>query len=159
MSNLPEDKNKHLKAKAVAMLAVREMSRVEVFKKLRDIYKDEVSTAQINDVLDGLEKLGFLSDERYAHTQARSKIARYGDQRIKYELQRKGISPEMALEAIKQENVPEGIRARALWEKKFGELPKDQKERARQFRYFASRGFSISTISKLLRGSTDYEDF
>lgn len=154
-----EVQKKLLKAKAITVLAKREFSRVELFRKLKDIFKSEVQTQLINEVLDELEGLNYLSDERYAQSQTHQKISRYGDQKIKYELRRKGIDSEKAQAAIDQENVPEEVRAKALWERKFGSLPKDQKERAKQFRYFASRGFSAKTISKLLRSSIDYDDF
>ncbi len=47
-------------------------------------------------------------------------------------------------------------RAKTLWERKFGEVPEDQKkERARQFRFLASRGFSFKTINQIIKGDGD----
>jgi regulatory protein len=41
--------------------------------------------------------------------------------------------------------------AREVWLKKFGVLPQDQKEKAKQVRFLQSRGFSMVVIFKVLR--------
>jgi len=43
-------------------------------------------------------------------------------------------------------------RAQELWQRKFGALAQDQKERARQYRFLASKGFSADVVSKIVGG-------
>jgi regulatory protein len=38
-----------------------------------------------------------------------------------------------------------------LWQRRYGQLPASDREKARQVRYLQARGFSVSAILKLLR--------
>lgn len=51
---------------------------------------------------------------------------------------------------LKQNEESEYDRALVLWKRKFGEPPEDYKERAKQIRFLASRGFTFKTIEKVL---------
>jgi len=39
-----------------------------------------------------------------------------------------------------------------LWLRKFGALATEQKERARQYRFLASKGFSTDVVSRVVAG-------
>ncbi len=41
--------------------------------------------------------------------------------------------------------------ARDVWQRKFGALPQDDKEKAKQVRFLQSRGFALDVIFKVLR--------
>ncbi|MDP1940194.1 MAG: RecX family transcriptional regulator [Gallionella sp.] len=41
--------------------------------------------------------------------------------------------------------------ARGVWQRKFGILPQDDKEKARQIRFLQTRGFGFDAIFKVLR--------
>ncbi len=41
--------------------------------------------------------------------------------------------------------------ATALWQRRFGVLPKNDREKARQVRFLQARGYSITTALKVLR--------
>ncbi|MFN5807468.1 MAG: recombination regulator RecX, partial [Burkholderiales bacterium] len=45
----------------------------------------------------------------------------------------------------------EESRARQLWERRFREVALDPKERLRQMRFLASRGFSHDVIRRIVR--------
>ena len=60
------------------------------------------------------------------------------------------MSREIAEEALKQNEESEYDRALVLWKRKFGEPPEDYKERAKQIRFLASRGFTFKPIEKVL---------
>ena len=77
-----------------------------------------------------------------------ARSARYGDRKLFWNLQRDGVSREIAEEALKQNEESEYDRALVLWKRKFGEPPEDYKERAKQIRFLASRGFTFKTIEK-----------
>jgi regulatory protein len=45
--------------------------------------------------------------------------------------------------------------ARAVWRKKFGALPADAKERARQQRFLLGRGFPADVVRRVVGGEED----
>jgi SOS response regulatory protein OraA/RecX len=49
----------------------------------------------------------------------------------------------------------EAVRAKALWEKRFGRPPADLAERAKQVRYMMARGFSRSVVSRIIAGADE----
>ena len=149
------ERTKQIKFKAVAFLAKRERSRLGLFKKLKEQFSEEGDAELINSVLDELEQNKYLSDERFARFRVLTRSSRYGDKRLSWELSRENVDPEVVKEVISANEVPEFDRAKAIWDRKFGELPDNPKEKARQIRFLASRGFSFKTIEKIMRGSAD----
>ena len=83
------------------------------------------------------------------------RAAKLGTQRIRQELQSKGLAPEAVLQAVEQLRATEVERAREVWRKKFGEPPADAAERAKQMRFLASRGFGGESIRKVVAGACD----
>ena len=86
---------------------------------------------------------------------------RYGNRRVAQELRQQGVDAD-AITAAMEQTEPEIDRARAVWQRKFGEAPADYKEKARQIRFLAARGFSFDVISKILSeagSSADEDDF
>ena len=112
-------------------------------------------TLQIQAVLDDFEARGWLSDDRFAEALVRRRSERYGARKIQDELQRAGINSGKAAELIQGLRETEYQRARELWAKKFGILAQEQKERARQYRFLVSKGFSSEVVSKVLSGRFD----
>lgn len=139
-------------ARAIAFLARREHSRAELAAKLRRGLKDEDDPAEIDHLLDRLERDKLLSDDRYAGALTRTRAERFGDARIRYDLKSSGVKAETAERAVASLEGTELGRARAVWARRFGELPSTPQERARQARFLQSRGFSGETIRKVLRG-------
>jgi regulatory protein len=45
-----------------------------------------------------------------------------------------------------------------VWKKRFGVLPRNQNEKARQVRFLQSRGFSLDVIFKVLKLAGSAED-
>ena len=76
---------------------------------------------------------------------------------ISHELRTQGVSDEL-VEAALASTEDELMRARQIWQRKFGNQPEaiDARERARQMRFLMSRGFSGATIRRVMRG--DFED-
>jgi regulatory protein len=142
----------NLMARAVAILARREHSRAELAGKLRRSLTDEDDPAELPRVLDSLERDKLLSDDRFAGVLTRSRSARFGDARIRFELKKSGVKAEAAAGAVAALKGTELERAQAVWSRRFGELPRSPQERARQARFLESRGFAGETIRKVLRG-------
>lgn len=68
------------------------------------------------------------------------------------DLRSKGVSDEVLAEAATLLKGSELEWARAVWRKRFGQLPADLKERARQSRFLHGRGFSAEVIRQVLGG-------
>lgn len=146
-----------IKQKAVALLAVRERSRFILRNKLKEKFSEPEDLPIIDACLDELEEKRYLSDERFARASLVTKASRFGDQRLKWELRSLGVDSETINSVMEELEEPEFQRAKALWERRFGAPPEDQKERAKQLRFLASRGFSFKTINQIIKG--DWEEF
>ena len=150
------DQRKAIMRKAVALLALRERSRAELVQKLSDFFSG-TDSALIESVLDELESKKYLSDERFARVRLMLRSSRYGDRRLRDELRQSGISESSIDSAFEDLKETEYERAKVLWDRKFGEVAKDPKEKAKQFRFLASRGFSFRVINRILENQEDEE--
>lgn len=149
-----------LRARALQYLARREYSRAELRAKLLPHVQSEndfeqVQAVDLDVLLDDLTARGWLSDERATAQFIHAKRGRFGTQRITHDLQQRGISAELIEAALPELRAGELETARAVWQKKFGSLPQDQKEQARQARFLQARGFPAAIIFKLLRAAPD----
>lgn len=152
----------NLKARALQYLARREYSRAELAAKLKPYAQleddfEQLQPVDLNGLLDDLTKRGYLSDERAAAQFLHCKRQRLGTQRIFHELRQKGISEELIDEAMPALKETELEAARGVWQRKFGTLPTDAREKSKQMRFMQSRGFGFDVIFKVLQ-TTDAED-
>lgn len=157
-SGAPRPQGDSLLARAIRLLARREHSRVELAAKLRRGLGGAEHTSEIARVLDRLERDNLLSDERFAGNVTRARAARFGDARIRHELKRAGVAGAAADGALTALKGTELERARALWVRRFGAVPRSAGERARQARFLQARGFSTDTIRRILRGLPGTDD-
>jgi regulatory protein len=158
-----------LKARALQWLAQREHSRLELGHKLlraaraghrapaaaaearpsEEPFDAAAARAAIAQLLDELERAGWLAPERFVESRVRARLARFGNQRIAQELAAHHLAlPEDAARALVQS---EPARARAVRERRFARAPDTPEERARQARFLAARGFSADVIHSVLR--------
>lgn len=136
-----------LKTRAFIYLARREHSRLELEKKLAPHAKnfEELSFA-----LDSFEQQGFLSDNRVVEQVICVRRKKFGGRRIVQELRQKGIDENLITAALKNLKETELQTAREVWQKKFGAMPIDAKERGKQIRFLMSRGFESEIIGRVL---------
>ena len=138
-------------AAAVALLAMREHSRLELEQKLgqRDYPADEIRAA-----LDAMIDAGLISDERASRARIASGLRRgHGPARIRQSLQQAGLPADSAMTGDDDEAINWVQQARAVAERKFGDTaPCDYKEWARRARFLQSRGYDTQTIRKALPG-------
>jgi len=134
------------------LLARREHSRLELERKLGPHASAEGEVAAL---LDDLAASGWLSEERLADQLVRAAIGRYGGRKVLQQLRDKGVSAELAARACSRVRDGELESARAVWRKRFGKLPQDVRERARQSRFLEQRGFDREVIRRLLGGVED----
>jgi regulatory protein len=140
-----------IRERAIALLARREHSRLELERKLRQRGMDGDALAP---VLDELAAANLQSDTRFAEQYARSRVTRgYGPLRIRAELKERGIGGAGLDRAFAMLDEDWSGQARVAREKRFGrEPPGDLRERARQIRFLRQRGFSQEQIREALPG-------
>lgn len=147
-----------VKGRALRYLAQREHSRAELERKLaRHVQDSEDASAQvqIGAALDELQAKGLLSEARVAESVLAGLGQRYGSRRLKQALQAKGLAPELVTSTLQQARGTELERAREVWRRRFGAVPLDAAERARQVRFLAGRGFDGEVIQRVLRAMPD----
>jgi len=144
-----------LKGRALRLLSGREYSRAELERKLASHEEEPGALAK---ALDELQAKDFINEQRVVDSVVHRRSPKLGTQRIRQELQAKGLEPEAVAEAVAQLRTTEVDRAREVWRKKFGGPPADAAERAKQMRFLATRGFGGDAIRKVVSGSSD-EDF
>jgi regulatory protein len=137
-----------LRAQAIRLLARREYARSELETRLR---AKGAALDEINAVLDELTSLGYLSDERFARTFAAHNSGRYSRRSIAGELKAKGVGPDVIDAALAESPLDDTSALEALWRRRFGRVPVDERDKARQVRFLQARGFSVSAILALLR--------
>jgi len=130
------------------MLARREYSRFELGRKLAPFAENP---EDVPELLDDFERRGWLSERRVVEQVLASRRRRFGAQRIAHELREKGLSETAIAGAQLQMQESELETARAVWTKKFGVMPANASDRARQMRFLQGRGFSLDIIRRLLR--------
>ena len=116
----------------------------------------EALAAEVDEVLDWLQAQRYQSDERFVESRLNSRAPRLGLTRIRQELSRHGVALDSdTLRTLRQSEVQ---RAREIWRKRFGQPPADLRERARQMRFLATRGFSGEVVRQVLGGDGDDQD-
>ncbi len=134
---------------AIRLLARRDYSRAELTQRLE---RRGVARADIDSALDDLAAAGYLSDARYADAVVAQKSGRYGKRAIVHALKKRGIGADEAAEAIKPlAEHDEAEDALALWRQRFGVVPANQREKARQVRFLLTRGYGLATALRVLR--------
>ena len=141
-----------LKGRALKLLAGREYSRLELQRKLE---AKEPDPGELKQALDELEAKGFLDEQRVVDSLVHRRGGRLGTGRIRQELQAKGIDAERVAVAVASLNATEYERAREVWRRKFGVLPEDAAQRAKQARFLAARGFGGEVVRRVLNTPDD----
>jgi regulatory protein len=112
--------------------------------------------AEVDEVLDWLQAQRYQSDERFVESRLNSRATRLGLTRIRQELSRHGV--ELDSDTVRTLRESEVRRAQDIWRKRFGQPPADLRERARQMRFLAARGFSGEVVRQVLGGGEDEPD-
>jgi regulatory protein len=140
-----------LRVQALKLLTRRDYSRAELKAKLAAQAESE---DELDAVLDTLQAERLLSDDRYARQRVVARGSRYGNARLKQELRQQGVGDDDIAAALPEAG-DEGERCRAVWARKFGQLPQSAEERAKQMRFLQYRGFSGDAIRRVMRGTDE----
>ncbi len=144
-----------IRAAAINLLARREYSRAEIWRKLSPRVEE---SSLLERALDSLQEAGYQSDERFAEVFTRSRLGSgYGAMRVRQELRQKGIASELVEQALEVEEADGYTQALDACRRRFGEAPPDNpKEYARRMRFLVNRGFGFDEAKKAI--NTPAED-
>ncbi|KLT72504.1 recombinase RecX [Neisseria arctica] len=142
---------KSLRSRAMDILSRREVSRLELKRKLMPYAQSE---EELEAVLNEFAERRWQSDERYAEAYVHSKRNRYGSLRIKQALSAKGVD-EATVRELMPDKAGELATAVDLLHKKFKRPGLDLKEKQKQVRFLAYRGFSMDMIQTAMKNAWD----
>ena len=148
---MSEHTNAEIRLSAMNILAMREQSRSELFRKLCRTYPD--AKEQVEVVVEQLASENLQDDSRFAESFIRSRMNRgHGPMRITAELRQKGVSSEAIQQHLLEESDEYWLElARDAKVRKFGEeQAKDYKEKTRQMRFLMNKGFSSQQVRKVI---------
>ena len=162
----------NLLAKAVAILSRRECSEKELRQRLQRYTGD---MGAINAVVSRLQRENWQSDERFVESFVQSREQRWGNQKIFHALSQHDLDSEQLSELKEELKDSEYQRAREVWIRRFGDkygvslydtetsgddeflseteqqsFEEQAKEKAKQLRFLASRGFSADVVYKVV---------
>lgn len=144
-----EKKPLTVKQQAIRFLSRREYGRAELAQRLLRSGADQ---GEVDAALDELERLGLLSDERFAEALVRRKQGKYSKRAITMQLKEQGIDQNIiGVTLATLDEVSEEDEAFTLWQQRFGKLPEDEKEKNKQCRFLIARGYSPSLFFKVIK--------
>lgn len=155
----PASAGQELAARAVRLLAVREHSVQELRRKLRRTRTpgsaDNPDDADIEAVLEDLQRDGLLSEERFVEAFVRSRLGRgQGPAKIRAGLMERGVARELVDDALDQPDQDAEFwrdRARTVQTRRFGAGPPvDRADWAKRARFLSARGFGPDVIYRTL---------
>lgn len=146
---------------AMFSLDMRDHSEREIRQKLSRKYDEHSVDAAVQKLID----LGLINDRRYAELLTRELFERkkYGRNRVKSELFRKGIDSDTineVLEAYEEENEPDNVEKIVdIIRKKYYNKLIDEKSRQRVVAALVRLGYSFSDIRQAMREFSSDEFF
>lgn len=144
---------------AMNLLARREHGHVELARKLllRGADADMIEVE-----LQRLTEDGLLSEQRYLESYIRSRAnAGRGPMRIREELTQRGLQRGDVEQALNAADIDWDENMRELWQRRFAGQVVDLKDKAKQSRFLAQRGYEVDAVRRLLdkQGWTNAQEF
>ncbi|MDI6757649.1 MAG: regulatory protein RecX [Endomicrobiia bacterium] len=144
---------------ALKLLALRDRTRKEITGRLE---KKKYSPEDILAALEKLEEYGYVNDEKFARSYAKSRMASGRALRLaRLELIKKGIARELADRVsigLKQTFAEEFKAAQALVRRKMPRNIRGDNTAARLAGLLARRGYSWDVVSKILKAAGQVSD-
>lgn len=154
----PEERVRGLQERAVRMLAMRDHSELELRRKLatpsrfsKDLEQEAVRPEEIEQVIHACREHNWLDDSRFAVRFIESRYRKgYGAQRIRQEMQQKGVGREEIDSAFMAFDGDWVALARDVARRKFGTpLPAGFPEKIKVQRFLQYRGFYMEEIQQI----------
>lgn len=136
------------KERALYLLEYRDYSKKELFDKLKKTNPEEYAQMAI----EYLEELGLIDDERFAKKYVHDLVhfKRFFGQRLKYELQRKGIEPVIIEEVLDDLDVDPSAQITQIINRKYPRALSNEKDRRRAINACRRMGYSWDDIKNTL---------
>ncbi|ENM5763361.1 recombination regulator RecX [Vibrio mimicus] len=137
---------------ALQLLSRRDHSEYELQQKLAlKGHQAEV----IDEVVKYCLELGYLSDVRYAESQARQMVHKgYGEQRLRQQLKEKRVAEDVIEQVLAEQTIDWFELAKEVAHKKFKSgISLERSQYAKQVRYLQYRGFNFDQIRYALQAS------
>ena len=150
---MSEDSYQRTIARAVRLLAAKARSRAE----LRERLLERSDEATIDRVIQRLEQLGYLNDERFAASFASSRVASrpIGSARLRRDLHRRQVTADVAETAITaayEETSEEALIDRAIAKRlRIRGKPETREETHKLFAHLMRQGFGFDLVMKKIR--------
>ncbi len=163
----PTEQEKHrqrLRSKALAYLARREHSELELQQKLlaylpqaegNEVIALDAHHQMVDAVIADFKQRGWLSEQRFTEQMIHARQQKFGSMRIAHELREKGIAEDIVEAALAQVKTSEFANALSVWKKKYDALPQNRDDWAKQARFLQSRGFGFDVIKQVLKQNTE----
>lgn len=142
---------KSLRARAMDILSRQEVSRLGLKRKLAPHAESE---EELENVLNEFSERNWQSDLRYAEAYIHSKSRKHGSLRLKQALAQQGIDEETSRKLL-PDRLSEKQTAMDVLRKKFKYPAADLKEKQKQARFLAYRGFDADTVQTALKHAWD----
>ena len=99
------------------------------------------------------QAVGWLARREYARAELEQKLIAEGWEKSEVRAALDELAAQGYLSDARYANAElnDDAALAALWQRRFGRAPADEREKARQVRFLQSRGFALSAILKLLR--------
>lgn len=138
--------------RAVKLLARREHTRAELTRKLA---AGGFAAEDVRPLIDEFEARNWLSDRRFAESWIADHRDQSGVLKLAFELRQHGVPEALIDEVLADQRDSEVVRARCVWEKKFGMPPANPADKARQMRFLLGRGFAPDVIRRIVDGRSE----
>jgi regulatory protein len=149
MPDKDDDLRAKAKASALASLAMREHSVLELQNKLlRKDFPENI----VSPLLTELQQQKLLSNKRFAEVYWRQRSGKgFGPTKISYELQQKGVDDHLIRQGLLESEVDFYEVVRQVYEKKYlGKPYQDIKDKAKRQGFLYRRGFSTDYIKSVM---------
>lgn len=144
------------KERALYLLGGHDHSYVELLKKLKKNYDEDVAFETCN----RMAELGLINDRRYAARLAREmcEIKRFGGFRARMEMRQRGLSDSLIEEALEPYLDSTDERLEALIERKYSRYLDDEKGIKKVKSALQRMGYSYSEIKRALESFSEEND-
>lgn len=138
-------------SKMMKYCSYQERSLFEVKQKLKSL---ETKEADIQNLIEYLEKENFINEQRFAETYVRGKVnvKKWGVFKIREGLSAKGVDSKIITLVLKKINQSTYItNLRELAEKKLESLRNEENRKEKLYRFLHSKGYESSLIIEELK--------
>lgn len=144
---------------ALFLLEHRDFSKKELATRLEEKgYEEDFAVA----AAEKISAMGYIDDRRYAERLVERKKNKVGEQQIRYELSKAGISREDADDILAEmyDESSDGVAVvlKEMRRKLKGEIPDDRKAQAKLFNSFRAKGFTFETVKAAYEKYCENED-